>query len=121
MLNLEDLKGFSDRSIVMQEITDMLGIDRLKTDACFLCYPNSQGKGRNTRLVIEGQIDGETYYWPIEVGEGDGVVRNSHYSYSILLRRKGTSDPDILIDRRNIELEMKVKPWEEKDNYSVGF
>ena len=121
MLNPEDMKGFSDKSIVMQEITDMLGIDRLKTDACFLCYPNSQGKGRNTRLVIEGQIDGETYYWPIEVGEGNGVVRNSLYSYSILLRRKGTSDPDILIDRRNIELEMKVKPWEEKDNYSVGF
>lgn len=121
MLNPDDLKGFRDRSIVMQEITDRLGIDIQKTDVCFLCYPNSQGKGRNTRLVIEGQIDGETYYWPIEVGEGDGIARNCLYSYSILLRRKGTSDPDILIDRRDVELEFKVKPWEEKDSYYVGF
>lgn len=121
MLNPDDLKGFSDRSIVMQEITDRLGIDIQKTDVCFLCYPNSQGKGRDTRLVIEGQIDGETYYWPIEVGEGDGIARNCLYSYSILLRRKGTSDPDILIDRRDVELEFKVKPWEEKDSYYVGF
>ena len=121
MLNPDDLKGFSDRSMIMQEITDVLGIDRIKTDACFLCYPNCLDEGRNTRLVIEGQIDGETYYWPIEIGEGDGVSRNSIYSYSILLRRKGTSDPDILIDRRDVELELKVKPWEEKDNYYVGF
>ena len=121
MLNPDDLKGFADKSIIVQDITDRLGIDLITTDARFLCYPGHQDTGRSTRLVIEGNIDGETYYWPIEVGDAEGITRNHVYNYSILLRRKGTSDPDNIIDRRDIGVGLKVKPWEEKDDCYVKF
>lgn len=121
MLNPDELKGFADKSIIVQEITRELGIDIIHTDARFLCYPNHYDTDRKTRLVIEGRIDGETYYWPIEIGDNEGIARNHIYNYSILLRRKGTSDPDVIIDRRDIGLELKVKTWKEKDNYYVEF
>ena len=121
MLNPSDIEGFKDRSILFQEITGELGLNIIRTDACFLCYPNNTDATRTTRLVIEGKIDGETYYWPLEVGDGEGISRNCSYEYCILIRRKGTSDPDILIDRKDIGLNLNVKQWEEKENCYVGF
>lgn len=121
MLNPADLEGFKDRSIIMQEITDKLGLEMVRPDVRFLCYPADKDTGRNTRLVIEGKIEGHTYYWPIEIGDNGNITRNTIYSYSILLRRRGTSDPDTLIDRGDVEMKVRVKPWEEKDNYYVGF
>ena len=120
-LNPDDLEGFKDRSIIMQKITDELGIELIRPEARFLCYPSHKDTGRSTKLVIEGKIEGHTYYWPIELGGNDGIARNTVYSYSILLRRRGTSDPDTIIDRGDMEVKVRVKPWEEKDNYYVGF
>ena len=121
MLNSDDLEGFEDPSVVMQEITDELGLTIIKPDATFLCYPGQTDSGRTTRLVIEGKIEGQTYYWPIEAGDEEGLLRGCSYEYRILLRRKGTTDPEIIIDRRNLEVYLNVKPWEEKENYYVGF
>lgn len=121
MLNPDDLKGFDDTSVIMQEITEVLGLTIISPDAKFLCYPGCTDKGRSTRLVIEGKIENETYYWPIEAGGEDGLCRGCSYEYRILIRRKGTTDPDILIDRRSVEVNLNVKPWEEKESYYVGF
>ena len=94
-------------------------------DINFLCYQNSpveEGPGSPyTRLVIEGKIDSETYYWPITINPDNGMERGARYSYDILIRRKGVTDPDIPIDLSNAEIKLTIKPWIEKDDYTVGF
>lgn len=121
MYNPSDAETFCDRSMVMQEMTSELGGTETKMTSPFLCYPNTGDRSRSTRLVIEGSIGKETYFWPIEVGEGNGVERNNCYTYEILIRRKGSSDPDCLIEPTAIDYRLKIKPWTEKEEYQVTF
>lgn len=71
------------------------------------CYPNDSADGvlgsEHTRLVIQGDIDGRTYYYPIEInqegygyaGGPHGVSRNIKYSYGLTITRKGSTDPSV--------------------------
>ena len=125
MLNEGDTRNFKDQSILVRNISDAIRSETLRTDAVFLCYPNrpaedSPGSPR-TRLVIEGRIGLQTYYWPITVNGADGIERGCRYAYDILIRRKGVTDPDTPVEPANIEINMRIKPWEEKKGYSVGF
>lgn len=73
------------------------------------CYPNDCSDGLlgspHTRMVIQGDIDGTTYYYPIEINQEGfgytsgqhGVGRNIKYSYGLTITRKGSTDPDTLI------------------------
>ncbi len=114
MLNPHDVKGFKDRSIIMHEMTEAIGNKILRPDCTFLCYPIDNV----TRLVIEGRIDSDTYYWPIGLGT---LERGRRYSYNILIRRKGVSDPDTVIDPTDLEFNFRIKPWTEKEEYQVLF
>jgi len=73
------------------------------------CYPNNSEEGLmgspRTKLVIQGDIDGETYYYPIDINQEGfgysggpyGLNRNIKYSYGIVITRKGSKDPDISV------------------------
>ena len=114
MLNPHDVKGFKDRSIIVHEIKETIGNASLKPACTFLCYPIDNV----TRLVIEGKIGSDTYYWPICLG---ALQRGKRYSYNILIRRKGVSDPDTVIDPTDLEFNFRIKPWTEKEEYQVLF
>jgi len=70
------------------------------------CYPNDAADGTvgdpPTRMVVQGDIDGVTYYYPIDINQDGygyssgphGISRNIRYSYSLLVTRKGSTDPD---------------------------
>ena len=70
------------------------------------CYPNDADGDTmgspSTRMVVQGDIDGATYYYPVDINrEGfgytsgpRGLSRNVKYSYSLLITRKGSTDPD---------------------------
>ena len=78
------------------------------------CYPNDDADGvlgnPHTRLVLQGDIDGETYYYPIEINQDGfgyssgarGISRNIKYSYSLTITRKGSRDPDTLVNPEEI-------------------
>lgn len=122
MLNTDDLKAFRESDMVLAELSERLGTATLQPEAEFLCFPN-QGDGNSigsphTRLVIEGKIDGITYYWPISI---KGIERACRYSYDILIRRKGTSDPDIPIELEECEIQFDIRPWKEIEEYGVRF
>lgn len=73
------------------------------------CYPNDSSDSElgspHTRMVVQGDIDGTTYYYPIEINQEGfgyrsgphGVSRNIKYSYNLLITRKGSTDPDTLV------------------------
>jgi hypothetical protein len=70
------------------------------------CYPNDvleESSGSPfTRLVIQGEIDGQTYYYPVPInrpGYGyaagkQGVCRNVNYVMDIHISRPGSLSPD---------------------------
>ena len=127
-LNKNDLAGFKETDIIFSSISKSLTSITLYPQISFLCYPNP-GDGSSignpcTRLVIEGKIDGQTYYWPININhdsEDCGVKRNCRYVYDLLIRRKGTSDPDIAINLDKCDIKFELKPWEEKKEYGIRF
>lgn len=129
-LDEEDMEEMHDPGILMQEITEGITEDISQVDISLLCYPNAsrkEGPGTPfTRLVIEGKIDGETFWWPIDINREEGmdeqgIYRCRQYIYDLTITRKGSSDPDEVVDTDAIRLQSIIKPWEEKEEYRVSF
>lgn len=126
----EDVARFSDRSIIYRRIDGEVGSEGVAPDIRLRCYPNlaeEEGPGSPfTRLVIQGKLDGEIWYWPIDINRGEenspeGIEGNCVYTYDIVLTRKGSADPDTAIKTGSATIRMEVEKWEEKEEYSVVF
>ena len=79
-----------------------------------------------TRLVIEGKIRGETFWWPIEINREDGtqvpgIHRNCRYVFDIVITRKGNKDPDTAIGKETADIRMETRPWNEKEEQVIPF
>lgn len=133
-LSEEDLAGFKDKSLVYHQVTDPVGKSGRWTPTDFRCYPNNapeEGPGTPfTRLVIEGKVDGRTFYWPIDInrneeqgldGTGNGIDRGRRYTFDITITGKGVSDPDTPVSSEHIDINFKIKEWEQKEDYAVIF
>ena len=117
LLNEYELRNFKNPGIIVQNITDILDKNIIYPGSRLLCYPNVL----DTRIVIEGIINNETFYWPVKLNDGKGIERNCRYTYNIRIKRKGVTDPDILIDQKDAEFNVTIKPWREIQEYVVGF
>lgn len=127
-LNMSDVSGFQDPESIVRDIGKDIGINIIKPGITLRCYPNEvekEGPGTPfTKIVIEGKVDDETYYWPINInrnGNGTGVSRNSRYIYDIRIRRLGSKDPDFAIEPEDADIKLEIEEWEEKEEYGVRF
>ncbi len=128
-LNEDDLMKFNDSSLIMGSVTEEVGTEAIHPDIRLWCYTSNRPKETpgtpHTRLVIEGSISGQVYYWPIDINrEADseaGVWRNRRYIYDVVIRCKGASSPDIPVRSGDITIRQKTKEWEEKEEYTVSF
>ncbi len=129
MLSEADISRFKDESLIINDL-GTIGKDIIHCNVNMICYPNlpdSEGPGTSfTRLVIEGEIAGQIWYWPIDINRGDdiaqeGVGRNMEYIYDIRITRKGSADPDTAIETGCVEFIMEVREWKEKDEYKEVF
>lgn len=120
----EDMAEFADPGILYKKMKR--SIDDRTTYAAmhFICYPNAsprEGPGTPfTRLVIEGKIGGETFWWPIDINRGEdtenpGIYRNTSYIFDICITRKGAADPDTVIETEDATVNMRIMPWKEKE------
>ena len=125
MLNPDDLKNFRYPEIIARTVAEKLEDEIMYPDIRLLCYPNipeEESPGSpHTRLVIEGEINGHLYFWPISINNGNGIERGHRYVYNLFITRKGVTDPDIPVEPQSIEIKTTIKPWKEKEEYSVGF
>ena len=121
LLNMSDVKLFKDSSMIVQELAGEIDGKAKGCSESFLCYPYKGGTSISTRLVIEGKIDGKTYYWPMEVCPDGGISRNCRYSFSVNIKRKGSTDPDCLVALADADINLEIKRWAEKEEYKVGF
>ena len=105
---------------------DNIGIDLsdsgYTTAHIFYCFPNNiaqEGDGKKfTRVVIEGQLNGITYYYPVAVPE---LERNNCYSLDITIKRPGSLDPDFDVEKGTLLATVSVLDWDIADDNIVEF
>lgn len=127
-LREEDMLMFPDPSVISREMDGSIMESTIYPDIHLACYPNnsvSEGPGTPfTRLVIEGKVQGETFYWPLDINRTDGgygIGRNERYIYDLTITRKGTKDPDIPVRTEDIDIKFSIEKWDEKEDCSVMF
>ena len=105
---------------------DNVGIDLsdsgYTTGHSFYCFPNNisqESEGyKFTRVVIEGQLNGITYYYPVAVPE---LERNNCYSLDITIKRPGSLDPDSDVEKGTLLATVSVLDWDIADDNIVEF
>ena len=84
----------------------------------FYCYPNpietdhtaGAWSPRYTRLVVETQIAGKIYYYPVSI---PGILSNHTYDIEeLIITRLGSVSPDIPVETGAITVSITVKQWE---------
>ena len=105
------------------------------TSKYFYCYENlldsETVSDRYTRLVIEGKLNGTTYYYPININrEGfgyaattshKGVKRNASYSINCVISGIGSDNPDEIIENSAISVDITVTDWEDVETAEINF
>ena len=122
-----DIDLFQDKSLILCELGTINSTTKF-TPCKFICYPNTHSEesigSPFTRLVIEGKIQGETWYWPIDINRekgGKGIERNRRYIFDINILGKGTKDPNNSITQDMSDIQFVAEKWEEKESYYVAF
>ena len=122
-----DIRAFKDTSMIFGSLPEITST-RFYPDITLLCYPNTSSEesigSPFTKLVIEGKIQGETWYWPLAINRelpNIGIERNRRYIYDITIRSKGTKDPDMTITSEMTDIKFEAQTWKEKEEYCVSF
>lgn len=126
-----DMSRMSHPEMLSSRLEKPVGDNTVYPGISLFCFPNDcpeQSIGSPfTRLVIEGKLCGKTCYYPIDINRGrntsgnPGIGRNTRYVYDIILTRAGTSDPDIAADATMVDINMSVRPWDERNEDEITF
>ena len=68
--------------------------------------------------MIEGKLNGITYYYPIVLEE---LERNCCYSLDVTIKRPGSTDPDSEVEKGTILATLTVQDWKVLPETSVEF
>lgn len=128
MLNNTDMEPFKESDLIIQRIEENISDERLDTDISLVCFHNfceDESPGSPfTRMVLEGRIQGTTYYWPVTINRSDtgqGVKNNTRHVFDLTIRRKGSLNPDEELSVEDCKAIMEIEQWRETDGYTVKF
>lgn len=82
----------------------------------FYCYPNpnesdtfsTSWSPRPTRLVVEAELDGLLYYYPIAL---PNLEQNTQYNVSLIVVRPGATSPEQDMEKYAVLFEIDVVDW----------
>ena len=130
-LNESDLEAFREPGLVRKVLSQPVGRTAVFPDISLYCYPNSEteaGPGSPfTRLVIEGKIQGQTCYYPVEINRGasvmglPGVAADRTYRYDLTFTRKGTDHPDGALEPGMLRTRLSVADWQTQKDTTITF
>ncbi len=121
-----NLKVFNSKKYVASDVAEctMQGMlyDELEESICetvhntphyFYCYENDINEETDTeqftRLVIEGTLNGITYYYPVSLKE---LKRNSCYSVDVKISRPGSLDPEKEVGFGTLDMKLSIQGWD---------
>jgi len=120
-LSLSDMRLMAVPEMLMQQMSGPVGTSARNPGMEFCCYPSESPEGGPgtppTRLVVEGTIEGSTYYYPVDINRGtqlqgkEGIGRNNRYRISMDITRKGADTPDTAVDAATAEVHLEIVPW----------
>ena len=117
-----DVSACTMQGMLYEDIATSIGASVYNTPHYFYCYENNRTEetetDRFTRLVIEAQLNGTTYYYPIAIKELQG---NCCYSIDVKIQRPGSLDPDKDLESGIMELEIEVLGWNSLPGSVVEF
>jgi hypothetical protein len=128
----EDANATIEANMIYEPLTGTVGESGITTPHFFYCYSNeTQNLHECTKLVLQADLDGVTYYYPIlinQTGYGNtsetghfGVRRNTTYSYGITVTRPGSLDPNEPIVPGTVELTISAEDWAVIPTFSKEF
>lgn len=123
-LSEQDLEELEDPSAVYMDSVGTLAERAIKPKGSFYCYPNPAEKESTseamTRLVIEGEIDGTTYYYPINIfRDGHTMESNTDYVFDITIKSLGNLDPDTEANPLQISIDSSIEKWKEDEEKNI--
>ena len=118
----EDVNSTEEAGLLMDNITEVITGEAYSTAHYLYCYSNETDDiTSSTKLVLQADLDGITYYYPIPVNQAGygytgsnshyGIRRNTAYSYSITVTRPGSLDPDTPVVPGMLELSIEIADW----------
>lgn len=98
--------------------TNLRGVNVYETMHHFYCYPNffttdansTEWSPRPTRLVVEAELGGKTYYYPVKME--DGLRQNTEYYVSMKIIRPGSTSPEQDMEKSAAVFTIDVKGWD---------
>ena len=122
-----DMKAFRAPELLERNIYEDIGAVKRVLDISLFCYPaeiseDDAGKPQ-TKLVLEGEIGGRKYYYPIRLGDYTGGVirRDMTYQIDLKISRLGGDDPEATLQPGAFEATVQVLPWDNNDSQTVNY
>ena len=130
-----DVEGCAMPSALYKEIGEDVGSAATNVSHSFYCYENmiaaESDSMKFTRLVVEGKLNGNTYYYPININrEGFGyssgndhfgVRRNTVYTIDVTICRPGSTVPDGVLEYGDMHTTVTIKDWVTLPGVQVQF
>lgn len=126
-LSQGDMDSFKTPEYLMRNITEDIGHNKIITDISLFCYPTGnyeESAGRpQTKLVLEGDIGGRKYYYPIRLCDfiNGPVKRETIYQIDLRITKLGGDDPDLPVSSDTFEATVQVLPWEDTAEQKIDF
>lgn len=108
----EDMAGLTMQGMLYDELAESISGTTHSTPHYFYCYENNISEetetDRFTKLVIEGTLNGVTYYYPVPIKD---LKRNSCYSIDVKIYRPGSLDPEKAVEVGTLDLRLNIQTW----------
>ena len=79
-----------------------------------LFYAYSNGSSTKTRLVVEAEVSGQTYYYPVTISS---LERNKAYTVAVNILNLGSDSPDKPVEKGSVNVTVSVAGWQSGANY----
>ncbi len=124
-LSTTDVEGCKNGGMLFFEHTKDVTHVNYDLDHSFYCYENmiesESDQTKFTRLVIEGELNGKKYYYPININRDGfgytseydhvGVRRNTLYLLNVTICRPGSTDPDEVLEYGTLTTSVSIEDW----------
>mgnify|MGYP003584384653 CR=1 FL=1 len=127
-----DCSGCTMSNMLYDSMPSAIGDSGYSGPNYFYCYENtiaSEGSSKFTRLVIQADLSGKTYYYPININrEGygyssgtAGISRNTSYALNVVISGPGSTNPEQPITMGSLSVSVSVANWATVPDSSVNF